>query len=66
MRGESDESYPISGAGLRHGIWCFIEYKFKLVIDWLIVEAWRPDFLRNSRLSKLMEKRYLFCGVLQG
>lgn len=40
-----------------------------LVIDWLIVEAWRPDFLRNSRLSKLMEKRFYkfhFVGFCKG
>jgi len=40
-----------------------------LVIDWLIVEAWRPDFLRNSRLGRLMESRYYkfhFIGFCKG
>ncbi|MEZ4732018.1 MAG: hypothetical protein R3E79_33285 [Caldilineaceae bacterium] len=40
-----------------------------LVIDWLIVEAWRPDFICNNRLGRLMEGRYYkfhFLGFCKG
>lgn len=40
-----------------------------VVIDWLIVEAWRPHFLRRGRLGQLMTKRYYlfhFIGFCKG
>ncbi len=40
-----------------------------LVIDWLVVERWRPQFLRHSRLGMLMEKpnyRFHFIGFCKG
>lgn len=40
-----------------------------VLIDWLIVEAWRPGFIRNNPLGKLMAKRYYwfhFVGFCKG
>lgn len=40
-----------------------------VVIDWLIVERWRPSFLRRGRLGALMTKRYYlfhFTGFCKG
>lgn len=40
-----------------------------VLIDWLIVEAWRPHFLRRGRLGQLMTKRYYlfhFMGFCKG
>lgn len=40
-----------------------------VVIDWLIVEVWRPNFLRRGRLGALMTRRYYlfhFIGFCKG
>jgi len=40
-----------------------------LLIDWLIVETWRPGFLRHSRLGQLMEGHdywFHFVGFCKG
>lgn len=40
-----------------------------VIIDWLIVELWRPSFLRRGRLGELMTKRYYlfhFIGFCKG